>query len=66
MWSSKVENFKVGIRFCSSFVTQDSKVGLLLQEETRMAVKETEKLKVNVEEQLERLVNQLDDLEKYK
>ena len=31
-----------------------------------MALKQTEKLKVNVEEQLERLVKQLEDLEKYR
>lgn len=31
-----------------------------------MASKETEKLKTNVEEQLERLVKQLEDLESYK
>jgi len=31
-----------------------------------MASKETEKLKSNVEEQLERLVKQLEDLEQYR
>lgn len=31
-----------------------------------MTSKETEKLRINVEEQLERLVNQLEDLESYK
>jgi hypothetical protein len=31
-----------------------------------MALKQTEKLKENVEEQLERLVKQLEDLEKYR
>lgn len=31
-----------------------------------MALKQTEKLKSNVEEQLERLVKQLEDLEKYR
>ena len=31
-----------------------------------MALKQTEKLKHNVEEQLERLIKQLEDLEQYK
>ncbi|XP_046636295.1 protein LZIC-like [Daphnia pulicaria] len=47
-------------------IIDNSKQVLFLAATLEMALKQTEKLKENVEEQLERLVKQLEDLEKYR